>query len=258
MSKIKLVIHIGLPKTGTSFIQSTLLRFKSELSNYGILYPSAGLHGSGHAGFGTGFVERKMKSVLADSNIFNTENDPYRVRDDILYEVACASRKVEKVLLSSESFTLADPVNIKRLHALFAPYFSVNIVVFLRRQDIYAESSRAQAYRVNESGFNPLRLLDEQNRHLNFEEILHNWETVFGQQNIRVIEYPENGSLQPQIYKAFGLPTKLTFGEQNVNVKLGRDLLEFIHFYTRLRYGTEEYFRVLSELELVEVVRNDC
>lgn len=252
MTKPKLLLHIGLPKTGTTFIQSNLLQHREQLLNRGLLYPLAGLHGVGHAAFAREFIEENLKQRFAQENIFNAPSDPYRIRDDILYEIGRSEIEVQRIVISSEAFTNCDALGTRRLHELLSEYFTISILLFLRRQDHYAESCRAQAYRVHDTTMGPVKLVAPGSPVLDFESILANWESAFGKQNIRVKEFSNRIDLKQTLYSEFSFPTDIPLDEGVVNPSLGRDLLEFIHFYTELVFGTDLYFTVLDKLIEVE------
>ena len=252
MNKPLLYIHIGAQKTGTSYIQEELLYHREKLINNGILYPLAGLHGSGHAALATNFINPNHRKSLNSSNIFTVKSSVNRIRDDILFEINQSAQAIRSVIISSEAFSLANIENIRNLSSLFEDYFTIKIVYFLRKQDVLAESIRSQAYRVNQENFNPTRLIQSFEEELNFNYILKKWEAVFELNNINIFEYRGINSLSNNASKAFELPKIINFRKRIVNKTLGRDLLEYIHFYTDIVYADGNYFECLDALADVE------
>lgn len=255
MNKPKLYLHIGLPKTGTSFIQASFGKQRKKLIKQGILYPEAGIYGSGHSAFGAALLDEDLRSVFFRSNLFGNTEPPENVRDDILFEMGLRGRQIKTVILSAESLPMLNQARIEFLSELFLPYFDVQVVAFLRRQDILAESLRAQAYRANQAFYVPEDTLNKYNINYCFITILRRWSEVFGKPNITIAEYPEKNSsdkLVDRMMSVFKLPISAMPKDRLINQALGRDALEYIHFFTRLTYGGDDYFRALKGIIAVE------
>jgi len=248
MKKPILYLHIGTPKTGTTFVQETFGRRRDELLRHGILYPHAGIFGSGHASFAVEFVSDEYRAEQNASNILDTSSTPENIRDDILYEMGVAGRAINSVIVSAEVLAHATQSNINKLNNLFFDYFDIEVVLFLRRQDMAAESLRAQNYKVNYADFLVNELLFINNAD-------YSWNTVFVKSKLNIYEYADGASsttLPERIIKAFNLPKSFVLKNSQLNKKLGRDLLEYIHFYTHLIYDTGHYFECLEHLQKVE------
>ena len=131
MTRPRLFIHIGHPKTGTTSIQSYLLAHREALRRAGILVPITGNEKGAHNGLVENFYTVRHRASQTARN------------DDALkQEVArsgCAT-----VVLSSEGFIQENPA---RLAGLLGPGFETFILYYIRRQDLIVESVYAQRVR---------------------------------------------------------------------------------------------------------------
>ena len=130
--KPRIVLHIGASKTGSTYLQHLMERNRPELLRRGIWYPEVGLYWqqrrphkqAGHAGF-----------IAAAAR-----NDD-ALRRHIEAGLDLMDGRVRTIVLSSEAFFLDD-----RAH-LIPGYFDgypVTVVVYLRRQDDWANSQYAE------------------------------------------------------------------------------------------------------------------
>ena len=128
-------IHIGTHKTGSTSIQAFLRAHSSSLRAAGILVPQAGtLHGeSGHHGIAWG---------LCGDPRFRPERGTL---DDLLAELSASDAR--SAVLSSEDFEyLADvPTALSRLESsLIAAGHGPGYILFSRRPDAYARSLHSE------------------------------------------------------------------------------------------------------------------
>ena len=252
MNKPVLKIHIGIPKTGTTYIQSLLQKRRKALLKHGILYPLAGLHGSGHSALAASYLSEETKAFMRKSNIFASDKSSLQIRDNILYEYGLMKNKKGAVIVSAEGLAITDPAGVERIAKDYLPYFDIQIIVFLRRQDFMAESSRSQAYRVNQKNYNTRDAFNPCSINLNYTYALDCWSSQF-EQSITVVEYPEaqgTEALKLLTAELFGLPSSLEIDSEPVNERLGRDVLEYIYGHTELVYGTKPYFKAIERLSL--------
>lgn len=133
---IKLFIHIGQPKTGTSAIQSFLNYNREHLANnHSVLYPNLksvdfamGLQHN-HAPF---FMNAKVNNKIDEC--LETLNNCHKY---------CLNNGIDKIVLSNEGFFWHWwPEIIKRATLLMDVDYK--IVLYLRRQDKYLESAWKQ------------------------------------------------------------------------------------------------------------------
>lgn len=111
-------LHIGPPKTGTTTIQRFLNINKKKLENKGILYPKSGIKNSG---------QHNLAWELLDYYEYDKK---YGTWSDLFNEID----KNEKIVISSEFFSLLDENGIEKLYRKLRHY-EVKIILYLRRQD---------------------------------------------------------------------------------------------------------------------------
>jgi hypothetical protein len=171
-----LVLHIGLPKTGTTAIQRTLASRRRALAARGICYPvSAG-------GAVPVFLHR---AALAGSVARGRHGQAVaRFAESLCSEIAGLPAEMGTVILSAEqcSLHLQTRAQIGQLHALLAPHFTaMRVVIYLRRQDALAASLYAQMLR---RGIMELPQLGDPRPPLDglydYATLMDNWAWVFG------------------------------------------------------------------------------
>jgi len=134
---MRLIVHIGYNKTGTSSIQSYCFEHAEALRRDGLCYSTIGTHDNAH------YVVSKLFIGAPSSEAVNTPPDLMeRFREDF-ERSGC-----ESLLLSSEYLVLANHIHIQAIRDALYKYFQVDeckIVVYLRRHDLWFESLFNQA-----------------------------------------------------------------------------------------------------------------
>ena len=153
-----LILHIGIPKTGTTSLQLFLFKNREKLESYGIDYPvfmnQPGLPSRARNGI---FLDRYARSVACNDKTMSGVSDV----EENLARLEKALSSHNKVVLTNEE--LARPLyrNVRRGYEydLFwnstariledAGATDVTIVVYLRRQDDWAASKWRQDIKWN-------------------------------------------------------------------------------------------------------------
>ncbi|MBM28982.1 MAG: hypothetical protein CME58_11470 [Halieaceae bacterium] len=229
---MKLVLHIGTEKTGTTAIQSALSSQREYLLRNGVCYAkSAGdLNCQGLAAAFTSL------GVRDDYVVKSQLTDPERYRDwrqNLLQmmrrEISAAKDRCHTFVLSSEHFSSrliknADVTDLAKY--LGTEFDDVAVVCYLRRQDLMATS------RINEglrAGF-PQRWfpsVTEGNAlpHLyDYRALLERWSAAFGESAVKPRIFERSKLVAESIVADFsethlGLPVSPTAAE-NLNVSL--------------------------------------
>jgi hypothetical protein len=130
----RLVLHLGLHKTATTYVQNVLSARRYDLLREGVLYPLAG---SGLLARG---VDRPMSSTREGAQsghaLFTKRGDRQQTMAELLDELPDSA---STVLLSSEDFSLGLMTPEEYL-TRFSVFGSVEVVLVLRRQDVWVES----------------------------------------------------------------------------------------------------------------------
>lgn len=244
-------VHAGYPKTGTTTIQRFLKRNRGVLKDIGVLYPKTGIQGTGHVEFAIPFLSKQYLNRMRKSNLLGDGDSASQIKKQIGQEISESGTGIKSVIVSAESFHGADKEGLSRLVKLYKTDFELKVIIYIRRQDRYAESIHAQAYRVREMGFNRDQLL--RRGYLNYDYFINLWIEPFGSDNLILREYPEqafNGQLVNDFLTAvsienFPVPTD----SRRLNTRMDRLMLEYIRYHTELKFGDGIYFRVENLLE---------
>lgn len=179
MNRKKLYIHIGTQKTGTTTIQSILSKNKNELQNENICY--------------LGRLEKLAREirVITEPDVDLENKIRSKVKDKLK---ECSDHEYQSYIISNEKFTgdkmiayRNSSLIAKSLERVFEPFeFDIKIIVFIRRQDTFFESTYAQRIYSGESlTFQEFyNLFDESDFH--WDELLNSYAEVFGKENILV------------------------------------------------------------------------
>jgi len=196
MAKRRLFLHIGLPKTGTSFIQAVLNEQRAALQKQGILYPATGLDGFGHKLLALPFLSDDRKRLedaraALDRNLVTLWSE---LQDEILRSAA------SKIILSSEYFSEA--VTVRFLRSICDRNdIDASVIVYLRRQDQVLESGYNQAVKV---GIQTAKVVLGENyiEALDYDALLGRWADVFGDKALLVRTF-EDAVAGPGILEDF-------------------------------------------------------
>lgn len=127
---VDVVLHIGLHKTATTYVQNMLAARRYDLLGEGVLYPTAGT------------IDRTAVSTRDGAQsghaLFARPGDRTALVADLVNELPDST---STVLLSAEDFTLpGQKVTPAVLLDRFSAFGSVKVVLVLRRQDTWLES----------------------------------------------------------------------------------------------------------------------
>lgn len=183
-----LVLHIGLHKTATSYLQNVLSTRRYDLLEEGVLYPLAG---SGSLARGVDRLQARTRDGAQSGHaLFAAREEDRSILDAMLQEMP---ESCPTALLSSEDFTArhADP---RAILSRFAAFGTIKVVLVLRRQDLWIESyykqlvdqhrrfeTRPFAQYLEESG---VELLD-------FHARFSPWRELVGPENFTVLSYDD-------------------------------------------------------------------
>jgi hypothetical protein len=196
-----LVLHIGLHKTASSYIQGVLAASRDDLLGEGLLYPTTGIVDKGAtstregAGSGQGLLSRRGRHRVLLA----------RLMDEV-------GEGVPTVLISSEEFSRGgDTPSPEKLLDRFKPFRSVKVVLVLRRQDDWIESFYKQI--VDQYGNFETRSFDDflhqtGRRLLDFHTRFTPWRELVGPENFQVLSYddlPDGAAICRRLLEIAGL-----------------------------------------------------
>ena len=245
-------VHIGAPKTGSSFLQRLLCENRSALAAAGVLYPDVSLRGYGHHDLafllGGGYPEWATPQPLPLS--------------ELVGQLATAvSGHRGAILLSSENFFLFPQPDATRRALQESGALDdrrATIVVYLRAQTDLYESWYNQIVKA-QGATQPIETYFAAWDELwDYERQVAKWAATFGDENIVVRPYEvrqfTDGTLAADFLSVIGVSADtIVIPSERVNVSLNRDVLEFARLVNRLPLTFQEKRRFHHELmELCE------
>lgn len=203
---MKLTIHIGTRKTGTTSIQAFLRKNKENLFKSGIYVLDYSSLNQYEFALASDISHNLTYYIKKLSNSVGYEFKKYS--DDFFYnfekELNSLPKNINKVIVSCEDCSLLDNNSIKYLKDRISVFFdSIEIISYFRRQDRYVASNVTTALR---SGFNVcLDDIFNKNdiRHLLYNEIMENWSDHFGRENIKCRIFEKESLIENNLISDF-------------------------------------------------------
>ncbi|PIB26591.1 hypothetical protein BFP76_11900 [Amylibacter kogurei] len=185
-NKPTLYLHIGMHKTGTTYLQN-ILRENQEylLENEGLFFPD-------YAGVQNGQLTTRS-GANSGHGAFTHRREQKSIHQRLIED--CERLKPKSVLISSENFTIwRRRVTAKQYLARFQYFEKIVVILVLRRQDRWIESYYKQLL----DGFIDFEIrsieqfcndLDEQL--FDYKARFQPWREIVGSKNFRVGSYDE-------------------------------------------------------------------
>lgn len=180
---IDLVLHIGLHKTASTYVQNVLSARRYDLIKHSLLYPTTGTNAP-LAG------ERTRDGAQSGHALFTSR----QLRRGLVPELANEMPPTATtVLLSSEDFSHAR-VEPEQYSELLGRFASVKVVLVLRRQDVWVESLYKQEvdqyFNFETRSFGEF-LAEEGPSLLDFHTRFSPWRDLVGPENFHVLSYDD-------------------------------------------------------------------
>ena len=196
---MKLALHIGTARTGTTTLQVWCAANRAGLDEQGVCYPTSPGDKNHRRLMVYALDTIASEPVLTGAGIRSeSDHEAFRskMRDDLSAEMAVSRDLGQHTwLMSSELLhsRIAKPSMITRLHALLRPHFDeITVYLHLRPQVELLISNASQSARNGK----PVNRAD-MTRHgvsaisnfFNYNNFIANWEAVFGAPNLRLVPY---------------------------------------------------------------------
>lgn len=240
-------IHIGAPKTGSTFLQQVFYENRHELRQFGLLYPEVSIRGYGHHDI----------AFLLSGGYPEWATSQSRTLDALAAELAAgAAGHTGSLLLSSENFYLfPEPRKLKQLLERTGALTrrSARIIVYLRRQDDAHESWYNQRVKAQgESG-----TIEEScecfHNLWDYERQLKLWSAAFGEDALVARRYDpsisKDWSLIEDMLRVLDIEGFIPhLSQHHINMRENRDILDFQRHVNRLPLSAQEKRRFHKEL----------
>lgn len=175
-----LIIHVGLPKSGSSAIQYFLRQNSKRLKDYGFFYPN---HPFDSNGISSGHDD------IARAMLSDTRPDKIDALDK---QIKKAKKQSLVLLLSSEVFW-----NLPKQVFTYFPDLNIKVIGFYRKPIEAVFSNYIQGVKrnfVTNTAAEFCLSWVEKNDQLLLGHVLHDWINLFGKNNTVFYEYEKNGS----------------------------------------------------------------
>jgi glycosyltransferase involved in cell wall biosynthesis len=244
------LVHVGMQKTGSTFLQNAIEVNRHSLRKCGVLYPESGVFRRG----GSRPYRTSGHQALVQAMISGNTRRVLEIREEIERTV-----DADRVILSSENlaahFAPDRRTNLRRLLGMA----EVTILLVLRRQDAWIESRYREsvtgghertAGTIDEYAYNL-----ETESQLDYRVIVEAWAGVFGRENIRVRTLEEIGARPMDfVVEMLGLigvsdiPDLVAPDERSANrFDGGADDLEVIRLFNGLPfYNPDHYWKFID------------
>lgn len=226
----KLILHIGIHKTGTSTLQKTFFSNLESLERYGWdLFCVDPRHNSDPRGNANSWVD------------FTGEGADFRAtwNSDIYQQLG---KQTNNLLISSEELAwVFDPADILAMRNHLSKIFDdIKVVMYIRRQDKQLYSHFQQGFKYPHSsarkfyGYQLTPLPDYQphfDHYLNYHKKYLVWSSVFGAENLIVKVYERKNLINHDIVDDFSsiLGMELTHITKEANATLSKEEIVFNH-----------------------------
>ncbi len=238
----KLILHIGMQKTGTSSLQKFLLHNREKLLEAGFLYPLAKIGGTPAHHFFAEAAQNSAISQLDAGDALSSLRETYR---PLIEEI----KRHPTSIVSSESFQNCNPYIIRELFV----DFDVTVVFYIRNEVDFITSAYAQRIHATTSNEKAEEYVSRSE--INYGPFLDGWSSAFdGQINPRIFakEFLRNGDIIEDFLLEFlGLGSEgfdfLTEDGNpsltNATLKAKFHLNELYEYPSQLRHLVYSYFQ---------------
>lgn len=203
MKKLKLILHIGAGKTGTTALQSFLKLNQLILQENGIHYLNSPLWGdNSHHLFGFGLWGKEHLDLpnIPDVNFNN-------LISKIKLEIEHLPESIHSIIISTELlFEIADTQKINPLLSFVNQNFSgITIIAYLRRQDEHIQSLYQHWIKTGHKKFRTKTITQFVDEFAgdDYYSKLNAWANHFGKQNMIVKLYEKSSFLNQNLFSDF-------------------------------------------------------
>jgi len=205
--KLKLIIHAGTPKTGTTSLQTYLDKKQRKLRGKGILYPHNLEKLQNPTAPKHQWFEKNLVTTNFESFLENFKNIISQVKKD-----------THTIILSSEgiyNYWWNFPDQSKDILCELSKLFDIEVWVWFREPLVFIESYYKQCIRNPQVESNPcygkdlsfaeMLNIEWFSQHLNYQGFVTECQILFGKNNVSVFKY--QGDVVQEVIQKLGLAT---------------------------------------------------
>ena len=249
----EILLHVGASKTGSTFLQAWMDMNRHALLEQGIWYPEFGIFRQD---------ERKYKQAGHADVLGNAARGESTFLDRLAEGLSLFPDKVHRIILSSEAFFLSDmaPTHLRT----YLADFDVRVIVYLRRQDDWANSQYCDALGggIADREFLSVQqwlAAPAQAQRMDYYSFVSKWETEFGRGKVEPVPYEksqfvDNSLLADFCYRAGVVPGRtfrLPARELGDDYVYPKSYYSLMRFFNALPFPDTKHY-----LAFVNVVKN--
>lgn len=184
-----LYLHIGTPKTGTTYIQNVLSNNNEVLNKYGytfpifdIAIPDASPLRNAHFLIPKLYDENNKRMFDVEAEIYNNG----------MSKLSECFNQYDNIILSDEMLWVRNQLDMEKFsNDLRQMNINIKVIVYLRRQDLFIQSYWSQLVKMHlkHALLTYIRLNKYSNIHLDYYDRLSEYADIFGKENIVVRVY---------------------------------------------------------------------
>lgn len=264
----KVIVHIGMPKCGSTSIQNYLIKNHTKLAKKGFGFLTCLGRGNQKA---LAYYAKDPTRIGSRQPILNLKKlglSQYQTHEEmqagieerIHAQIESLPRSVHTLVFSSELLTRLEPEQVGALQALFATFSrSTTILLYLREQAAYIESSFTTSLRGGKR-----HTLNDHYQHkrslhyLRYDRMIKCWEDVFGEDSLcpRLFSKADlhDGDAVADFCAATNIPHLPTHeDEQSSNKSLDMDILYQIRGVNRQLKNRELNRAAMRAIEVMQL-----
>ncbi len=246
---MKVYLHIGSPKTGTTTLQAFLNNNRNLLLEDGVFYPTS-TGATNDFSLVVSAYDRFRNDGLSHFLNVHCDEDLFLLREKITSNLrgeleTLDTKKVKSIVFSSEYFhlNLTSQEEVQRVKEILhsAGLHDIYVVVYLRKQVDLASSFYSTSVKAGEIASSPQRpMIDGRYSHLcNHLKTLSRYSSVFGKSKIipRIFERGEivNDSIVDDFLHTIGCVPRREFAiPKNKNESLSNDGIDVLCYLNKL------------------------
>jgi len=248
---LKLIIHAGTPKTGTTSLQVYLNKKQRKLHKLGILYPNRSHNPDA------------PKHQWLEKNLVRTH--PQNLLDNFKDILSDVDEDTHTILLSSEGIYnhwWDFPDESKALLLELSMLFEINLWVWFREPLGFAESFYKQCMRNPDVESIPCygkdlsfaEILDDPwfSQHLNYMSFVNKCDSLFGKSAVSVFEYQQD--TVKTVSQLLGLATPHDNPTPRKNTSMNSTTTELYRVINRLQLSAKEKEKLVPHLQDLDTV----
>lgn len=229
-----LVLHIGMPKTGTTSIQEAFGRNNKKLRKEGIFYPAKKPYNHANT-FAPIFLENRLNTIYFKQHKINTEEKAQKKVIELkrYWNKQFESNAVDTFIISAESLYRLSTNEIAELKAFVAPFFDdFKVIVYIRKPEVALKSLWGQYVKTLSEQHSPKALFDSVVKTYNYH-FVERWAEAFGTDKVIVRPFEQsamvNGSLLDDFSISIGAEAGLFPKDMVANESFGRHALALLY-----------------------------